>query len=137
MTTSRRTRRTLVAVAATGVIGSGAMVPALAQDADDTATDTTDGEVTDRPSSARHGEAQRAFAEALADELDLDVDTVADALAAVRHEHRATVHPFPGGRGGPGGHHAPGDHHAPDGRHGDHARHGHHGPSSDLPDPAA
>lgn len=91
-----RTRnRTIAAVAVAGALAATAL-PALAQD-DGTEESTTghwatDGSTTD-DRTAPWEPRQQAFAERLAAELGLDVETVDDALTAVREdlreEHRA------------------------------------------------
>jgi hypothetical protein len=105
-------RRTIAATAITGLLAVGLIVPALAQDDGNGTGDTSATESVEDPRAARHA----AFAAALAEELDLDVDTVSDALATVHEAMRAER--GPGGRG-PGGH-------GPGGGPG-HGGHGHHG----------
>lgn len=75
-------KRTLVGMAVVAVMVVGIAVPAaIAQDADEPAT-----EATDRPDREMGEEHQQAFAEALAEELGLDDETVADAVATVRED---------------------------------------------------
>lgn len=81
-------RTTLAAVGVAGLLAAGAAIPAIAQDGAD---DTTTSETT-RSFGPRHGDHRQAFAEALADELDLDADTVAAAMAAVHDEFQAARH---------------------------------------------
>jgi hypothetical protein len=102
-----RTRKALVALAVTGALGVGAIVPALAQDTgegDPAAEEFAerdrlrDEHRAERETMREEHRAERetvraehraAFAEALAAELDLDVDRVAAALDAVHEQHRA------------------------------------------------
>ncbi len=78
-------RKALAALAVTGAIAVGAM-PAFAQDASETPSDTTTQEQTREDRRAEH---EAEFAQALADELGLDVDDVTAALTTVREEMRA------------------------------------------------
>lgn len=80
MRTPRSIRRTAAATALVGALAIGAMVPALAQDDATVEDDTT----ADEERAAAHEARHLAFAEALADELDLAVDDVSAALEAVR-----------------------------------------------------
>lgn len=77
-------RRRLLVLAAAAVVVAAFAVPALAQN--DAATATPDDAATadDAPHDGRFAEARTAFAEALADELDLPVARVDEALTAVR-----------------------------------------------------
>lgn len=79
------TRSSLAAIGIAGVLAAGAAIPAIAQD--DTATEDTTTDETTRED--RKAAAEEAFAEALATELGLDTDTVADALTTVREDMRA------------------------------------------------
>jgi hypothetical protein len=115
-----RTRKALVALAVTGALGVGVIVPALAQDTgegDPPAEELAERdrlrderwaerETTREEHRAERGtmraEHRTAFAEALAAELDLDVDRVAAALDAVHEQHRAEHADQPGHRGGGG-----------------------------------
>ena len=78
-----RTRKTIAAGGLAAALAIGSVLPALAQDADDTTTETTDAWDDLR---AEH---QAAFAEKLAERLGLDADEVAAALEEVREEQRA------------------------------------------------
>jgi hypothetical protein len=80
----RITRRSAAMLGATAVIGLGA-IPALAQDTTETATEDT---ATSTWEDA-HADREAAFADALAEELGLDTDTVAEAIATVREELQA------------------------------------------------
>lgn len=73
--------KTLAAAAAAIALAGGAVaIPALAQDS----TPAPQDEATTDDRGARHAERQAAFAEALAEELDLPVADVQAALEAVR-----------------------------------------------------
>lgn len=81
-----RAKMLLATLAAAGLLGAVAMLPALAQDSDE-GPDTSEspaeswqGRVADR---------HAAFAEALADELGLPVEQVTQALGAVREQMAA------------------------------------------------
>lgn len=78
-----RTRKTIAAGGLAAALAVGSVVPALAQDADDTTTETTD------TWDALRAEHQAAFAEKLAERLGLDADEVATALEEVRAEQWA------------------------------------------------
>lgn len=69
------TRRTLATVGAVGVLGAAFAVPAIAHDEE---------RIAER--AERMAEHQQAFADALADKLGLDADTVATAIDEVRDD---------------------------------------------------
>lgn len=73
------TRKALAALGVVGVLGAGAVLPALAQDSTD-APDTAGSQARGEWKAQRHA----VFAEALAAELELPVEQVTEALAAVR-----------------------------------------------------
>jgi hypothetical protein len=72
-----RIRTAVAATGAVGLLSLGLLVPAVAQD------DATEGPA---PATADRAARHEAFSEALADELDLDVDTVTEAVDALRTE---------------------------------------------------
>lgn len=86
MTISRKLLATLGVVS---VVAAGAAIPAIAQDTTDEATTEDATDVADSREELRAAHAQD-FAEALAAELGLDADTVADAVEAVREDMQAT-----------------------------------------------
>ena len=73
-----RTRKAIAASVATGILSAGIIVPAFAQDAE---TETE----TEAPEDLRSAR-ENVFAEALAEELGLDAETVGAAIDAVRAE---------------------------------------------------
>ena len=79
----RRPRGRLLLLGLIALVAVAIAVPALAREASESdapAESSTD----DDPPGERFGDARAAFAAALADELDLPVDRVEDALTAVR-----------------------------------------------------
>jgi hypothetical protein len=111
------TRLTLAGAALTTVALAGAAVlPALADDRDASTAEEPAEAVPDRTQRIERSELHRedhqaAFAAALAEELDIDVERVAAALETVRAEHHDQVrgsdatHPGRGdGQGPRGGH---------------------------------
>jgi hypothetical protein len=128
-----RIRTTAVAALATGALTVGLVLPAVAQD-DDTATEDATGGAVHEHGQDRHAARHAAFVAALAGELGLDVDTVSDALDAVRDQLHAdqeagdgNVLPFRDGRGG----------RHRDGEHAGRPGHDGHGAGDGAPDPAA
>lgn len=92
----RRTRGRVLLLGLVALVVAAFAVPALAQSAsEDAPSEATSEEGGDGPFAA----ARTAFAEALAEELDLPVDRVTDALTAVRErlmeerqdQHRAAL----------------------------------------------
>lgn len=78
-------RRRLLVLGAAGVLAAALAVPALAQNATETQTPNASDSTTEDPTSGERGAGMRqAFAQALADELELPVERVDDALTAVR-----------------------------------------------------
>jgi hypothetical protein len=75
-----RIRTAVAATGAVGLLSLGLLVPAVAQD------DATEGPA---PATADRAARHEAFSEALADELGLDVDTVTEAVDALRAEMHA------------------------------------------------
>ncbi|MBS3942473.1 MAG: hypothetical protein KG028_16055 [Actinobacteria bacterium] len=83
-----RTRKTVAAGGLAAALAIVGVLPALAQDADDTTTDDTTTETT-RAWDDLRAEHRAAFAEKLAERLGLDADEVATALEEVRELQRA------------------------------------------------
>lgn len=79
--------RHLAALALAGVLGAGAVIPALAQDPSPAPTEGTQDQATTK--AERRAAREQAFAEALAEELGLPVEQVTEALQNVREQMRA------------------------------------------------
>lgn len=92
----RRTRGRMLLLGLVALVVAAFAVPALAQSASE---DAPSEATSDDGSGGPFAEARTAFAEALAEELDLPVDRVTDALTAVRErlmqerqeQHRSAV----------------------------------------------
>lgn len=83
METTRKWRRAITAVAVTGVLATGAIIPAVAQDG----TGATEEETTQETMRGERRAAHReAFAEALATELGIDQERVESALETVHEQ---------------------------------------------------
>lgn len=81
-------RRTAAIGAAVAIVGTAVAVPALAQSDTSDTTEEADPGTTD-PHEAHHEARRAAFAEALAEELDLPVDEVLAAVDAVHDDLHA------------------------------------------------
>lgn len=98
MDLSRSSRGRMLLLGVVALVAVAIAVPALAQNASETDAPSASNE-GDRPRDERFVEACSAFAAALAEELDLPVDRVDDALTAVRErlqqersdDHRAAL----------------------------------------------
>lgn len=77
----------VAATIAAGILSVGLIVPSLAQD---NGIDTTEEATTEesRPHAARHAQREATYAAALAEELGLDTDTVAEAISTVNEALR-------------------------------------------------
>lgn len=106
----RFTKRTLATAAVVTAIGAGAAIPAIAQDASEPSESTTTESDSETTQDERKAAKTQAFADALAAELGLPSDQVADAVTKVREQMRAEHDaergdfPFEGGRRGRHGH---------------------------------
>lgn len=83
-------KRSLTATMAAGGITLAAFaLPALAQDSGDSSVDTETSVPTQEDREAKRAERQAAFAQALADKLDVPVEDVEAALAEIKEERQA------------------------------------------------